>query len=76
MDSGDGKEKGCLKIIKFDNMRIKYDIFIKKCDNIYHNEWLIKKYDNHKGKIIKKPDNIRINTIGGNVINQNVESSR
>lgn len=66
----------CLKIIKFDNMRIKYDIFIKKCDNIYHNEWLIKKYDNHKAKIIKKPDNIRINTIGGNVINQNVESSR
>lgn len=45
----------CLKIIKFDNMRIKYD--------------------NHKAKIIKKPDNIRINTIGGNVINQNVESS-
>ena len=76
MDSGDGKEKGCLKIIKFDNMRIKYDIFIKKCDNIYHNEWLIKKYDNHKAKIIKKSDNIRINTIGGNVINQNVESSR
>ena len=57
-------------------MRIKYDIFIKKCDNIYQNEWLIKKYDNHKAKIIKKPDNIRINTIGGNVINQNVESSR
>ena len=46
----------CLIIIKFDNMRIKYD--------------------NHKAKIIKKPDNIRINTIGGNVINQNVESSR
>lgn len=45
----------CLIIIKFDNMRIKYD--------------------NHKAKIIKKPDNIRINTIGGNVINQNVESS-
>ena len=48
-------------------MRIKYDI--------YHNELLIKKHDNHKAKIIKKPDNIRINTIGGNVINQNVESS-
>lgn len=57
-------------------MRIKYDIFIKKCDNIYRNERMIKKYDNHKAKIIKKPDNIRINTIGGNVINQNVESSR
>lgn len=28
----------CLIIIKFDNMKIKYDIFIKKCDNIYHNE--------------------------------------
>lgn len=66
----------CLIIIKFDNMRIKYDIFIKKCDNIYRNERMIKKYDNHKAKIINKPDNIRINTIGGNVINQNVESSR
>lgn len=30
----------------------------------------------HKTKIIKKSDNIRINTIGGNVINQNVEPSR
>ncbi len=50
------KTRICLIIIKFDNMRIKYD--------------------NHKAKIIKKPDNIRINTIGGNVINQNVESSR
>lgn len=49
------KTSWCLIIIKFDNMRIKYD--------------------NHKAKIIKKPDNIRINTIGGNVINQNVESS-
>ena len=37
---------------------------------------MIKKYDNHKAKIINKPDNIRINTIGGNVINPNVESSR
>ena len=29
-----------------------------------------------QSKIIKKPDNIRINTIGGNVLKQNVESSR
>ena len=57
-------------------MRIKYDIFIKKCDNIYHNEWLIKKYDNYNGKIIKKPDNSRKNIIGGNVINRKVEPSR
>ncbi len=32
------QEIDCLIIIKFDNMRIKYDIFIKKCDNIYRNE--------------------------------------
>ena len=31
------RDRACLIIIKFDNMRIKYDIFIKKCDNIYHN---------------------------------------